>query len=136
MHNFANFAPTQEQVELAALNRRKFNQAKATGDRTAYNQQLAQQKQAFDSARLNTATEGAQAATQAKQAAAAEARRVKGLGVLGKAKHYGGKALGKVAGVGGMALNAAFILPQVASLLPQNQQPQPQPQDYDDNYRY
>jgi hypothetical protein len=128
MQHFANFAPTQEQLELAALNRRKFEQARATGDRTAYNQQLGQQRQAFDSNRLNTATQGAQAATQAKQAAAAEAKRIAGLNAMGKVKHYGGKALGVGGKLGGAALTASMILPSVAGLFnPQKPQPEQEP---------
>ena len=117
----ANFALGD--TELGNLNRQEYEKAKQTGDWTKYKQMQAQQKQAFDSNRINTATQNAQAATQAKRAAAAEAKRVAGLDVGGKVKHYGGKALGVAGKLGGAALTASYILPTALSLL---QKPQPE----------
>jgi anti-sigma factor RsiW len=123
MQHFANFALGD--TELGNLNRQAYEKAKKTGDRTQYKQMQDQQRQAFDSNRLNTATQNAQAGVQAKKAAAAEAKRVAGLGVGGKVKHYGGKALGAAAPWVGGLTTAAMVLPALGSLLPQRQ-PQPE----------
>lgn len=116
----ANFALGD--TELGNLNRQEYEKAKQTGDWTKYKQMQAQQKQTFDSNRINTATQNAQAAIQAKRAAAAEAKRVAGLGVGGKVKHYGGKALGAAGKLGGVALTASYVLPSLMSILPKSQQ--------------
>jgi hypothetical protein len=121
----ANFALGD--TELGNLNRQEYEKAKQTGDRTQYDQMKAQQKQAFDSNRVNTATQNAQAATQAKRAAAAEAKRVAGLNVAGKARHYGGKALGVAGKLGGAAVTASMLLPTLGSLIPQKPQPEQEP---------
>jgi hypothetical protein len=118
MQHFANFALGD--TELGNLNRQAYEKAKKTGDRTQYKQMQAQQRQAFDSNRQN-----AQAGVQAKRAAAAEAKRVAGLGVVGKAKHYGGKAIGAAAPWVGGLTTAAMVLPALGSVLPQRQ-PQPE----------
>ena len=123
MQHFVNFALGD--TELGNLNRQAYEKAKKTGDRTQYKQMQDQQRQAFDSNRLNTATQNAQAGVQAKKAAAAEAKRVAGLGVGGKVKHYGGKALGAAAPWVGGLTTAAMVLPALGSLLPQRQ-PQPE----------
>jgi anti-sigma factor RsiW len=123
MQHFANFALGD--TELGNLNRQAYEKAKKTGDPTQYKQMQDQQRQAFDSNRLNTATQNAQAGVQAKRAAAAEAKRVAGLGVGGKVKHYGGKALGAAAPWVGGLTTAAMVLPALGSLLPQRQ-PQPE----------
>jgi hypothetical protein len=125
MQHFANFALGD--TELGNLNRQAYEKAKKTGDRTQYGQMQAQQRQAFDSNRLNTATQNAQAGVQAKRAAAAEAKRVAGLGVGGKVKHYGGKALGVAGKIGGAALTASYVLPSLMSLMPQKPQPEQEP---------
>jgi hypothetical protein len=126
MQHFANFALGD--TELGNLNRQAYEKAKKTGDRTQYDQMKAQQRQAFDSNRQNTATQNAQAGVQAKRAAAAEAKRVAGLGVVGKAKHYGGKAIGAAAPWVGGLTTAAMVLPALGSLLPQRQlQPEQEP---------
>ena len=122
--HFANFALGD--TELGSLNRREYEKAKQTGDWTKYKQMQAQQRQAFDSNRINTATQNAQAATQAKRAAAAEAKRVAGLGVVGKAKNYAGKALGAAAPWVGGLTTAAYLAPTLLSMLPQGKQPQPE----------
>jgi hypothetical protein len=62
-----------------------------------------------------------------KRAAAAEAKRVAGLGVGGKVKHYGGKALGVAGKLGGAALTASYVLPSLMSLMPQKPQPEQEP---------
>ena len=116
MQHFANFALGD--TELGNLNRQEYEKAKQTGDWTKYKQMQAQQKQTFDSNRINTATQNVQAATQAKRAAAAEAKRVAGLGVGGKVKHYGGKALGVGGKVAGGLVTASMLLPMASSLLP------------------
>ena len=123
MQHFVNFALGD--TELGNLNRQAYEKAKKTGDRTQYKQMQDQQRQAFDSNRLNTATQNAQAGVQAKRAAAAEAKRVAGLGVGGKVKHYGGKAIGAAAPWVGGLTTAAMVLPALGSLLPQRQ-PQPE----------
>jgi hypothetical protein len=125
MQHFANFALGD--TELGNLNRQAYEKAKKTGDRTQYKQMQAQQRQAFDSNRQNTATQNAQAGVQAKRAAAAEAKRVAGLGVGGKVKHYGGKALGAAGKLGGVALTASYVLPSLMSLMPQKPQPEQEP---------
>jgi hypothetical protein len=125
MQHFANFALGD--TELGNLNRQAYEKAKKTGDRTQYKQMQDQQRQAFDSNRLNTATQNAQAGVQAKRAAAAEAKRVAGLGVGGKVKHYGGKALGVAGKLGGAALTASYVLPSLMSLMPQKHQPEQEP---------
>lgn len=121
----ANFALGD--TELGNLNRREYEKAKQTGDWTQYRQMQDQQRQAFDSNRLNTATQNAQAGIQAKRAATAEAKRVAGLGVGGKVKHYGGKALGVAGKLGGVALTASYVLPSLMSLMPQKPQPEQEP---------
>jgi hypothetical protein len=125
MQHFANFALGD--TELGNLNRQAYEKAKKTSDRTQYKQMQDQQRQAFDSNRLNTATQNAQAGVQAKKAAAAEAKRVAGLGVGGKVKHYGGKALGVAGKLGGAALTASYVLPSLMSLMPQKPQPEQEP---------
>ena len=125
MQHFVNFALGD--TELGNLNRQAYEKAKKTGDRTQYKQMQDQQRQAFDSNRLNTATQNAQAGVQAKKAAAAEAKRVAGLGVGGKVKHYGGKALGVAGKLGGAALTASYVLPSLMSLMPQKPQPEQEP---------
>jgi hypothetical protein len=122
--HFADFAPTPEQLQLAALNKQKLAQVGGDVTHPEYQAHLAKQKQAFDTNRLNTATQGAQAAIQAKQTAAAEAKRVAGLNGLGKARHYGGKALGTAGKLGGVALTASYVLPSLMSLIPQKPQPE------------
>ncbi|QIW88544.1 hypothetical protein [Pseudanabaena phage PA-SR01] len=121
----ANFALGD--TELGNLNRQAYEKARQTGDWTQYRQMQDQQRQAFDSNRLNTATQNAQAGIQAKRAATAEAKRVAGLGVGGKVKHYGGKALGVAGKVGGVALTASYVLPSLMSLMPQKPQPEQEP---------
>ena len=123
MQHFANFALGD--TELGNLNRQEYEKAKQTGDWTKYKQMQAQQKQTFDSNRINTATQNAQADIQAKRAAAAETKRVAGLGVVGKAKNYAGKGFKAIGGVGGL-MTAAYLAPTLLSLLPQKQQPQPE----------
>jgi hypothetical protein len=125
MQHFANFALGD--TELGNLNRQAYEKAKKTGDPTQYKQMQDQQRQAFDSNRLNTATQNAQAGVQAKRAAAAEAKRVAGLGAGGKVKHYGGKALGVAGKLGGAALTASYVLPSLMSLMPQKHQPEQEP---------
>jgi hypothetical protein len=125
MQHFVNFALGD--TELGNLNRQAYEKAKKTSDRTQYKQMQDQQRQAFDSNRLNTATQNAQAGVQAKKAAAAEAKRVAGLGVGGKVKHYGGKALGVAGKLGGAALTASYVLPSLMSLMPQKPQPEQEP---------
>lgn len=132
MQHFAHFGSQDAHfalgdTELGNLNRQAYEKAKQTGDWTKYKQMQAQQRQAFDSNRINTATQNAQAATQAKREAAAEAKRVAGLGVGGKVKHYGGKALGAAGKLGGVALTASYVLPSLMSLMPQKPQPEQEP---------
>ena len=123
MQHFANFALGD--TELGNLNRQEYEKAKQTGDWTKYKQMQAQQKQTFDSNRINTATQNAQADIQAKRAAAAETKRVAGLGVVGKAKNYAGKGFKAIGGVGGL-MTASYLAPTLLSMLPQKQQPQPE----------
>ena len=119
---------TQGQTELGQLNRQKL--AKVGDDVThpEYQDHLKQQKQAFDNNRVNSATQGAQAATQAKRAAASEAKRFAGLGVLGKAKNYAGKAFGAIGGVGGL-MTASYLAPSILGIFNSGQQQQNQNQE-------
>lgn len=126
MQHFANFALGD--TELGNLNRQEYEKAKQTGDWTKYKQMQAQQKQTFDSNRINTATQNAQAATQAKRAAAAEAKRVAGLGVVGKAKNYAGKGFKAIGGVGGL-LTASYLAPSILGIFNSGQQQQNQNQE-------
>lgn len=151
MQHFANFAPSLEQQELAQRNKSLMQSgnkelisrnrqiqkdtfdanrdaAKAVGNNTRVNpsQNASNALGALSEEQRQKAAEiAAQKASQ--RAATDEAKRVAGLGVGGKVKHYGGKALGVAGKLGGVALTASYVLPSLMSLMPQKPQPEQEP---------
>lgn len=151
-NHFADFAPSPEQQELSQRNKSLMQ----SGNKDLINQSKQIQKDTFDAnrdaakavgnnARVNPSQnassalgalseeqkqKAAEIAAQkaGQRAAGAEAKRVAGLGVVGKAKNYAGKGFKAIGGIGGL-MTASYLAPSILGIFNSGQQQQNQNQE-------